>query len=226
MTLFDKTNNENYPTSAVIFDVDGVLVNTVPLHFRAWQRVFADEGISFGKEEYQLINGIPRDEGIRITLGDAATPDHIRDIGDRKQNYYLALLNQMPPQSLPGIKRLLRDLRKAGLRVAAASSSKNAIAVLAASHLTLYFDAIITGYDFQRSKPDPDIFLTAARALRVESAHTVVVEDAANGVRAALAGGFRCIAVATSESADALRAAGALFVAPTTNDLTIDVLHI
>lgn len=219
MTLSDKTNNGHYPISAVIFDVDGVLVDTVPLHFSAWQKVFDEERISFGKKEYQLINGIPRDEGVRIILGAAATPDRIRDIGDRKQNYYLALLNQMPPRPLPGIARLLRDLRKTGLRVAAASSSKNAVAVLAAAHLAPYFDTIVTGYDFQRPKPDPDIFLTAAKILKVIPADTVVVEDAAQGIRAAHAGGFQCIAVATSESMESLRAAGTSVVVSSTKKL-------
>jgi len=225
MPLSNKRNITPELISAVIFDVDGVLVDTVPLHFRAWQRVFSEENIMFNEKEYQLINGIPRDEGIRIILGVAATAQRIQEIGDRKQHYYLESLAQTPVRSLPCIEHLLHEIRKEGWRVAAASSSKNAAVILTAARLTLYFDAVVTGYDFQYPKPHPDIFLTASRMLGVEPARTVVVEDAANGVRAAFAGGFHCVAVATSESADALRAAGASFIAPTTHELTLDALR-
>ncbi len=225
MALYDKKNNENYPISAVIFDVDGVLVDTVPLHFRAWQRVFSEESIPFGKQEYLSINGIPRDEGIRIILGHAATIELVRKIGDRKQHYYLASLERTRLLPLPGIVRLLRQIQKTGWRIAAASSSKNAATVLAVARLTEYFDAIITGYDFQLPKPHPDIFLTAARLLRIEPSHTIVVEDAINGVRAAVTGGFHCAAVATSESADALRAAGAEIIVSSTDKLSTDIFH-
>lgn len=209
--------------SSVIFDVDGVLVDTVPLHFRAWQKVFTEEGIIFGKKEYQRINGVPRDAGIQTILNAYATPDHIRDIGDRKQRYYLDFLAQNSPKPLPGILSFLSQIHEAGWRMAAASSSKNAISVLTSAQIITRFDIVITGYDFQYPKPHPDIFLTASRLLGVKPAMTVVVEDAVNGVAAAIAGGFYCVAVANSESADDLRIAGASIVVPSTSELTLDL---
>ena len=209
--------------SAVIFDVDGILVNTVPFHFRAWKQAFGEEGIPFEKEYYQRINGIPRDTGVALILKDDATPERIRDIGERKQNYYLELIEKKPPQPLAGITSLLREIRNAGWRMAAASSSKNALTVLTAAKIREHFDVIVTGNDFRHPKPHPDIFLTAAHLLKAEPAVTAVVEDAANGVRAARAGGFRCIAVANSEPSDTLRTAGASIVVPTTKDLTMDL---
>lgn len=208
--------------SAIIFDVDGVLVDTVSLHFRAWQKVFTEEGISFGREEYQKINGLPRDEGVRLMLGSATIPERIREIGDRKQAYYLGYLGEEPPAPLPGVMTLLVGLKKAGWRVAAASSSKNARRVLEAAGLAEYFDAIVTGNDFKKPKPDPEIFLTAARGLGVAPEESIVVEDAVNGIRAAKAGGFLSVAVANSETATALRDAGASAVVSSMSQLTMD----
>lgn len=207
--------------SAIIFDIDGVLVDTVPLHFRAWQKAFMAKGISFGREEYHKINGLPRDEGVRIMLRDNAVPGRIREIGDRKQKYYLDLLVENPPKPLPGITRLLSELCEAGWRLAAASSSKNARKVLETAGLARFFDTIVTGNDFKKPKPDPDIFLTAAHLLGVSPSATAVIEDAVNGVAAARAGGFYCVAVANSESAEDFKSAGASVVVHSTDELVL-----
>ncbi len=212
--------------SAVIFDVDGVLVDTVPFHLRAWQRAFQEEGIAFGPEEYQKINGLPRDEGIRIILQTRATPTRIREVGDRKQKYYLEFLAGNPPRPLAGILRLLVEIKQAGWRCAAASSSKNARKVLETAGLLNSFDVIVTGNDFKKPKPDPEIFLTAAHLLGMEPAFVAVVEDAQNGVAAARAGGFYCVAVANSESADNLRAAGASIVIATSEELALRLFQL
>lgn len=212
--------------SAIIFDVDGVLVDTVLLHFRAWQKVFVEEGISFGREEYQKINGLPRDEGVRIMLQDDTDSDRIRNIGDRKQKYYLDLLAKDPPKPLPGIMHLLSEIREAGWCLAAASSSKNARKVLEAAGLARYFDTIVTGNDFKKPKPDPDIFLMAAHLLGVSPSATAVIEDAANGVVAARAGGFYCVAVANSESAEYLKSSGASVVVHSTDELALGLFLI
>lgn len=208
--------------SAIIFDVDGVLTDTVPFHFRAWQKVFAEEGIVFEKNDYQRINGVPRNAGVSIILQTNNT-ERIREVGDRKQHYYLELLEQTPPQPLPGILSFITQARKAGLRIAAASSSKNAALVLAAANLIEYFDAIITGHDFKNPKPDPEIFLRAANQLGVDPLQTIVVEDAVHGIIAAKAGNFRSVGIANSESANDLHLAGATVVIPSTNELTLNL---
>ncbi|MDP3779019.1 MAG: beta-phosphoglucomutase family hydrolase [bacterium] len=217
-----QENNFKNSVSAIIFDVDGVLVDTVPFHFRAWQKTFVEEGIPFEKSDYQRINGIPRDAGISIILQTKDT-GRIREVGNRKQHYYLEFLDTTPPRPLPGVLSFLTQARVAGLRIAAASSSKNAAPVLIAAGLMKYFDVIITGNDFKKSKPDPEIFLRAANELGVAPHDAAVVEDAVNGISAAKAGNFCSVAVANSESPDDLRAAGATIVISTTNELTLDL---
>ncbi len=210
--------------SAIIFDVDGVLLDTVSFHFRAWQKAFAQENIIFEKSDYKKINGISRDTGVQIILQTNNT-DRIRNVGDRKQSYYLDLLAKTPPKPLPGVLSFLLEARKMGWRMAAASSSKNALSVLTAAHLMEYFDIVITGNDFKKPKPDPDIFLIAAAGLGAAPALTAVVEDAVNGVIAAVAGGFYCVAVANSESSDDLDAAGASVVISATTELSLDLFR-
>ena len=225
MTLTKKENINISSHPAVIFDVDGVLVDTVPFHFQAWKKVFTEEGIAFSKTEYQKINGLPRDAAIRRILKVDPSVQHIKDIGDRKQRYYLELITKNPPQPLPGIQSFLPIIRRGGWTMGAASSSKNALVVLQTAQLAENFEVIITGYDFKHPKPHPDIFLTAAKLLGTLPAKTIVIEDAVNGVRAAVAGGFLCIGIANSESADELGKAGASIVVNVTSDLTIDLLH-
>lgn len=217
-------NSNIHIISGIIFDVDGVLVDTVAFHFQAWKRVFDEENIFFDKKEYKRINGIPRDAGIRLIVGNNIDLEYIQKIADRKQRYYLELIAQTPPHILPGIDRLLCECRKKGLRIAAASSSKNAKAVLEAAGIASQFDVIITGYDFKKPKPDPDIFQITAHDLGIKPHSSVVVEDAVNGVRAAYAGGFYCLAIANSESADELRSAGATGVVHTTEEITADMI--
>ncbi len=221
MTTHTEENFKN-PVAAIIFDVDGVLVDTVPFHFRAWQKVCAEEGIPFEKSDYRRINGIPRDAGVAIILQTDDT-SRIREVGDRKQHYYLEFLDETPPRPLPGIIHFLNQAKEAGLRITAASSSKNAAPALMAAGLIKYFDVIITGNDFKKPKPDPEIFLRAANELGIAPMHAAVVEDAVNGIRAAAAGGFRSVAIANSESPDDLRKAGATTVISTTNELTVDL---
>lgn len=212
--------------SAIIFDVDGVLVDTVPFHFRAWQKAFSEAGIPFGHDEYQRINGLPRDEGVRVILQADVTLERTKKIGDLKQKYYMESLVKNSPEALPGIIHLLSEIHETGWRLAAASSSKNARNVLEAAGLTRDFDVIVTGNDFKKSKPDPDIFLTAASLLGASPSLTAIVEDAVNGVAAAKAGGFYCVAVANSESAENLKSAGASIVVRSTDELALKLFLI
>ena len=176
--------------TAVIFDVDGVLVDSVPYHFDAWKKTFKLFDISLSFADYQnYLNGVPRNEGIRRVLQAKKIKDDelLQIIAVAKQKRYLMSVKNNPPKPLPGVVPLLMYLKKHHIRTAAASSSKNARLLLSVTHLTDYFTAIVDGNDFIHPKPDPDIFLTAAKRLSVASKECIVIEDAVVGAQAACA---------------------------------------
>lgn len=187
---------------AVIFDVDGVLLDTVPYHFRAWKQLFSEEGVSFTFQDYvQLVNGLPRDIGIKNILGDR-TKEDLAALAARKQGYFLSFVAQNPPQPLEGVKELLEELHKRKLLLAAASSSKNAPLLVEKAGLAKLLQANVGGSDFTFPKPHPDIFLTAAKKLGASPETCVVVEDAYLGIQAAKEAGMKTIGVLSSQDAE------------------------
>lgn len=229
-----------------IFDVDGVLVDSP--HEAAWrealQRLMAgpwrDSGATvcaatapaaFTTAVYlQHLAGRPRLEGAAAALAHFGLPDpggeRARQYADAKQAMIRELIARGAFHAFPdGIRCLLR-LRAAGLRLAAASSSKNAndflkrIPAPGGTMLDL-FDANLCGRDLPRGKPDPAIFLAAAAELGLPADACLVVEDAASGVRAARAAGMACIAVARLNDAMALREAGATMVVQSLDEVRV-----
>ena len=119
---------------------------------------------------------------------------------ERKNNYYLEFIREITPRDLlPGARELLEEIRAAGLKSALGSASKNAGEVIDRLGIRSLLDAISDGYSVDRQKPAPDLFLHAAKQLSLPPAECVVVEDAAAGVEAALAGGFRTIGIGPGE---------------------------
>jgi beta-phosphoglucomutase len=182
---------------AVIFDLDGVLVDTAELHFRAWKRLADELGVPFDRAANEALRGVDRRESYlrlrgRRDIAEAEIGRHT----DRKNVYYRELLEALSPAAvLAGAAGLLAALRAAGVRVAAASSSRNARRVLSRTHLADALDAVVDGNELTAAKPDPQIFLRAARKLGVSPAACVVVEDAADGVAAALAAGMAAVGI-------------------------------
>ena len=178
-----KEADENH--WAVIFDLDGVVTLSVGLHFSSWKRLFEEEGVPFTMTDYQeKVNGVPRREGIRNMLGELPEPK-LNELMQRKQRYFLEALEREGVEPLPGVVELIKQLRSAGARTAVASSSKNARRIVGRLGIEGLFDAIIEGNSFKYPKPDPDIFLTAAKSLKLPPNRCVVIEDAAFGVAAA-----------------------------------------
>jgi beta-phosphoglucomutase len=220
-------------SKAFIFDVDGVLVDTP--HERAWaealHRLMAGEwaalaqqigyaSAQFSSTFYQQhLAGKPRDAGAAAALAalGIADPDGAlaRRYADAKQAYLRELIATGDFARFADAERLLLRLKAAGVRLAAASSSKNANAFMeqitlpAGGTMRQIFDVNVCGRDFAQGKPHPAIFLTAAAELGLPPEACVVVEDAPAGVQAARAGGFTCIAIARLNDAASLRAAGA-----------------
>lgn len=199
-------------STTIIFDLDGVITDTVPYHFRSWQQLFRDEGRAFTQEEYRdRVDGLPREVGITNVLGKLPIT-RMERLMDKKKELYLRMLRERPPSTFPGFEGFLERLTEQGVTPAVASSSKNTALVLELLAIDDLFPVVITGHDFRRPKPAPDIFLAAAGRLGVPPEECVVIEDVPKGVEAAKAGGMRAVGYASGHEPDHLREAGADFV--------------
>lgn len=180
---------------AAIFDLDGVIVDTVPLHFKAWQRMFKEYGKDFTFDDYkQKVDGIPRIDGARAILSDLSS-DELKKAGDKKQEYFLEYLESDKIPVYETTVNLVKDFKKYSLKVSAVSSSKNCLYTLKKVGLADIFDVIITGNDITKGKPDPQAFLMAAEKMSTEPGACVVFEDAVLGIEAAKNAGMRCIGI-------------------------------
>lgn len=229
-----------------IFDIDGVLVDSP--HERAWRESLRElmEGewaairdqTTWSPDAFtalvyqQLVSGKPRMDGARAALAHFGGPDLVARVAEyaaRKQSMLVTLIDHGEFTAYPDALRFLVEAKDRGLRLAAASSSKNTRSMLehidmdafARTHgvaspalrpgLTLYdlFDVDVSGRDFAHGKPHPEMFLVAAQELGVAAAESVVLEDAPVGVAAAKAGGMRSIGIARAGDIELLVAAGA-----------------
>lgn len=184
---------------AVIFDLDGVIVSTDDCHYQAWKKLADEQGINFDTEINQKLRGVSRMDSLSIIL-EKANRTYSREekqaLAERKNTYYRELIQQLTPEHiLPGIRPLMERLKQQGIKLAIGSSSKNTPLILERLGIRDYFDAVADGNGIKKSKPDPEVFLLAAKRLGVSPAQCVVIEDADAGVEAALAAGMRVIGV-------------------------------
>src|SRR5260370_6013346 len=184
------------PVRAVIFDLDGVLVDSEPNYLESEQRLLADYGIRFTAQMKRQYIGM----GTREMLDDVASrfgiPERVDVLVARKNAYYLEIAaGSTKPYPQP--RRLLMLLHEHGYPLAVASGSSADVieAVLSAASLSGYFDALLSAESVARGKPAPDLFLAAARRLDIEPEGCLVIEDSSYGVQAAIAADMRCIAV-------------------------------
>ncbi len=180
---------------AFIFDLDGVLTDTAEYHYRAWKRLADEEGLPFTRGDNERLRGISRRDSLMLILKDRVYPEEeIQAMLARKNGYYLEFIKGISPRDLlPGAKELLEEIRAAGLKSAIGSASQNAGEVIDRLGLRLLLNAISDGHSVEQPKPAPDLFLHAATQLGLPPAECVVVEDAAAGIEAAKAGGFRTV---------------------------------
>lgn len=186
---------------AVIFDLDGVLTDTAEYHFQAWKRLADEEGIPFTRADNEALRGVSRRQSLELLLkGRPVSEAQAQELMERKNAYYNELIKQISPADLlPGVRELLAELRQAGLKIAVASASKNARAVLDGLRLWDSVDALSDGYSVARTKPAPDLFLHAAAQVGCPPSECLVVEDAAAGIEAAQAAGMWALALGPVE---------------------------
>jgi len=180
---------------AAIFDLDGVIVNTVPLHFKAWQRMFAEYGKEFDFEDYkEKVDGILRIDGARAILTDIDEAE-LKKAADKKQVYFLEYLNSEEISVYNDTVDLVKALKKEKIKRSVISSSKNCLPILKKVNLVELFDVILTGNDVTKGKPDPQVFFMAAEKMSVEPGSCVVFEDAVLGVEAGKRAGMKCVGI-------------------------------
>lgn len=188
--------------SAVIFDLDGVIVSTDEFHYQGWKRMADEEEIEFDRDVNERLRGVSRMESLDIILEKAARSYNDAEktaLATRKNHYYRELLETLTPANiLPGVMMLLDGLKQNRIWMAIGSSSKNTPMILEKIGLQDYFDAIADGNEITRSKPDPEVFLLAARKMAIIPAECVVVEDAEAGVAAARTAGMRVLGVGSA----------------------------
>jgi HAD superfamily hydrolase (TIGR01509 family) len=195
-------------TRAVVFDMDGVLVDSGAHHREAWTRMLAELGITAAPGFWRQTIGRPSVEAVPLLLGEPVAPAEARRLARRKQEHYL-ILAASGPRAVPGIPAFVELLEAQGVPLAVATSARrsDALALLGPLGLLERFRTVVTVEDVARGKPDPEVYLLAARRLGVSPEACLVFEDAIVGVQAALRAGMRAFGVATGyEPADLLAA--------------------
>ena len=184
-------------TGAVLWDLDGTLVDSEEYHWRAWQETMSAECVVLTREQFLATFGQRNDSILRQWLGRDSTAERIQRIADSKEELYRRIVSQDRLAPLPGVAEWVKRLASEGWVQAVASSAPraNVEVVLQILALTPYFLAVASAEDVSRGKPDPEVFLTAAARLKVAPAQSIVVEDAAAGIEAARRAGMRSIGV-------------------------------
>lgn len=198
---------------AVIFDVDGVLVDSYQAHYDSWQLACREHGLEMTQDQFVATFGRTSREIIVELWGDRfSTPQAVAGLDDSKEAFFRELLRRDFP-AMDGAAELIQALHQAGFRLAVGSSGPPDNVKLVLDHLRsrACFDGVVTGTDVKRGKPDPQVFLLAAERIGVAPPQCVVIEDAPAGVAAAHAAGMKCIAIAsTGRVRESLAAAEAI----------------
>lgn len=198
----------------IIFDLDGVLVSTDELHYQVWKRLADELGITgFGRDDNRRQRGVSRMASLEVVLEKSDrsyTREEKEELAERKNGYYLELLQEMDSSAvLRGAEEAMTQLKRRNLLLSVGSASRNAPMILDKTGLLPYLNQVSCGVDTAKSKPDPEVFLIAARKMGLAPEECLVVEDSAAGIEAASAGHMHSLGVGPFHEA-----LGAEFAAP------------
>lgn len=184
---------------AFIFDLDGVIVDTARYHFLAWQKIASELGIEFTPEHNENLKGVSRIRSLDIILElgkiQASQEDKNKWLVQKNEDYLSYLVNIDYSEILPGVMPVLQFLKENHQGIALGSASKNARPILEKTGIMSYFDVIIDGNDVTNAKPDPEVFVQAAKGLNIANENAIVFEDSVAGIQAANIAGMTSIGI-------------------------------
>ncbi|WP_297706429.1 beta-phosphoglucomutase [uncultured Eudoraea sp.] len=182
-----------------IFDLDGVIVDTAKYHYLAWKNLADELGIDFTEEDNEKFKGVSRIRCLELLLemGNISVSKEQFDLWlqEKNEDYLKYISNMDQSEILPDVTKVLGYLKEKGIPMALGSASKNAVSILKKVALMPYFDAIVDGTQVSKAKPDPEVFLIAAKKLGVKPVNCVVFEDALAGIEAANTAGMESIGI-------------------------------
>ena len=185
--------------TGLIFDLDGVIVDTAKFHFKAWQKLAQKINVHFTEKENEQLKGVSRVKSLEkiLSWGNKTISDELfQQLMDEKNQDYLGYVNAMTTNDiLPGVKEFLALAKAEGHPIALGSASKNAKTILNAVQLLDMFDVIIDGNQVTKGKPDPEGFLKAAEQLKCQPEDCIVFEDSIAGIQAANTGNMMSIGI-------------------------------
>lgn len=214
-----KTNTQK----AFIFDLDGVIVDTAKYHYLAWKELADELGFEFSEEQNEQLKGVSRVDSLEILLGIGnihLSAERKETLLEEKNKQYLAFIDKMGAEEiLPGIQKVLHFLKDNNILFSLGSASKNAKLILKSLNLIDLFDAIVDGNDVNLAKPDPEVFLIAAKKLGKEPQECIVIEDAVAGIKGAKNANMISVGIGDKKNLNE-----ADFVLEDTNALTINFI--
>ncbi len=212
LDLLDYVRPPTRPAPAIIFDMDGVVLDSMPTHVQTWQQALAPLGIELAADDLYPLEGVPTElTAQKLTekfLGRPCSAEEAQRLAGAKRAYFRQIFE---PKLVPGIGPLLHDLHGRGYRLGLVTGSARSVVdeSLAPTGVAALFDAVVTGDQVARGKPDPEPYRIAAERLGLPPAECLAVENAPLGIRSAKGAGMGCVALETTLSAEQLTAAGA-----------------
>ena len=209
---------------AIIWDMDGVIADTAQYHLKGWQMVFPKRGVNYTEEDFRRNTGKRSDSIIRSVLGKKIAQGEIMAIIREKDETFRQLMAQNI-KPFPGVLKLITSLKEHKFKIAIASSApmENIQLITQSLKIQNCFDAIVSGWEVTKGKPDPQTFLLTAEKLEVAAENSIVIEDAISGVAASKRAGMRCIAVTNTTPREDLREAD--LVIDTLEEITVNDLN-
>ena len=214
LELADYVRAPTEPARAIILDMDGVVLDSMPTHLLTWQRTLAPLGVDLTAEDLYPLEGIPTEATAKLLterlLGQPCSDEEAQRLADAKRALFGQLFN---PTFVPGIVPLLYDLRGRGYRLGLVTGSARSVVdgSLAPTGVTELFDSVVTGDQVSRGKPDPEPYRSAAARLELSPQACLAVENAPLGIESAKAAGMACVALETTLPAERLLNADRVF---------------